>query len=178
MVLRCSNSKEAIMANIRKKDSSSKKSPSSIRVEFDAMGYLSKFPPEVALVVARKVERMLAISWEAEQEEMIRRGDPRKVLCMTDGDKRDLDDAVARVPPDIQSNAAAEEHVIRLLANLSPDEAWWVAHLVADFEEAKFANSKLSSTECRPDQNMGGAKLDPVSRAMALAESFYGAAEK
>jgi hypothetical protein len=163
------------MANIRKKGSSSKESPSRIRVEFDAIGYLSKFPPEVALVVARKVERMLAIWWEAEQEEMIRRGDPREVACMTAWDKRELDYALARIPPDVQSDAAAEQHVIRLLANLSPDWAWWVAHLVADFEEAKFESSKRSSTECRPGQNKGGAKLDPVSRAMALAESFYGA---
>jgi hypothetical protein len=165
-----------------------------IGAEFDAIRYLSKFPPEVALVVARNVEMKLAIRWEAEQEEMIRRGDPREVFWMTERDKRNLDHAVARVPPDIQSDAAAEQHVIRLLAKLSPDEAWWVAHLVADFEEAKFVadfeeakfeNSKLSSTESRPDQNMGGAKLDQnaaipkaVRRAMALAESFYGAAEK
>ena len=124
------------------------------------------------MVVARNVEKTLAITWEAEQEEMIRRGDPREVLCMTDRDKRNLDDAVARIPPDAQSDAAAEQHVIRLLANLSPDGAWWVAHLVADFEEAKIEN----------DRNMEGAKLhqiaarpDAVSRAKALAESFYGA---
>ena len=161
------------MANIRKKGSSSKESlVARIRAEYDAVEYLSKFPPGVALVVARNVEKTLAITWEAEQEEMIRRGDPREVLCMTETDKRDLDHAVARIPPDIQSDAAAEQHVIRLLAKLSPDGAWWVAHLVADFEEAKFEN----------DQNMEGAKLhqiaarpDAVSRAKALAESFYGA---
>ena len=163
------------MANIRKKGSSSKESlVARIRAEYDAVEYLSKLPPGVALVVARNVEKTLAITWEAEQEEMIRRGDPREVLCMTDRDKRNLDDAVARIPPDAQSDAAAEQHVIRLLANLSLDCAWWVAHLVSDFEEAKFESSKLSSTECMPGQNMGGAKLDAVSRAVALAESFYG----
>jgi hypothetical protein len=126
------------------------------------------------------VEKTLAIRWEAEQEEMVRRGDPREVLCMTDRDERNLDHAVARIPPDAQSDAAAEQHVIRLLANLSPDGAWWVAHLVADFEEAKFESSKPSSTECKPDQNMEGAKLDQIAaipdaarRAAALAESFY-----
>ena len=165
------------MANIRKKNGSKeshemKKLVARIRAEYDAMEYLSKFPPEVAFVVARNVEKTLAIKWEAEQEEMIRRGDPREVLCMTERDKRNLDDAVARIPPNAQSDAAAEQHVIRMLANLSPDWAWWVAHLVADFEEAKFEN----------DQNMEGAKLhqiaarpDAVSRAKALAESFYGA---
>ena len=163
------------MAKIRKKGSSSKESlVARIRAEYDAVEYLSKFLPGVALVVARNVEKTLAITWEAEQEEMIRRGDPREALCMTETDKRNLDHAVARIPPDIQSDAAAEQHFIRLLAKLSPDGAWWVAHLVADFEEAKFEN----------DQNMEGAKLhqiaarpDAVSRAMALAESFYKAAE-
>ena len=143
-----------------------------LHAEDDAVRRLEYLDPAVALATARNVERALANRWAAEQEEMIRRGDPREVLCMTERDKRNLDHAVARVRPDIQSDAAAEQHVIRLLAKLSPDEAWWVAHLVADFEEAKFESLKLSSTECRPGQNMGGAKLDPVSRAMALAESF------
>ena len=168
------------MANIRKKGSFSKESlVARVRAEYDAMQYLSKFHPKFAFIVARNVEKSLAIRWEAEQEEMIRRGDPREVLCMTERDKRNLDHAVARIPPNIQSDWAAEQHVIRLLAYLSPDGAWWVAHLVADFEEAKFENSKLSSTECRPSRNMGGAKLaqnaaipKAVSRAMALAESF------
>ena len=167
------------MANIRKKGSSSKESlVARIRAEDDAVRYLGKFSPEVAFVVSRNVEMTLAGRWEVEQEEMIRRGDPREVLCMTDRDKRNLNYAVARMP-NVRTDVAAEHHVIRLLANLSPDCAWWVAHLVADYEEAKFESSKLSSTECRPGQNMGGAKLDQnaaipkaVSRAMALAESF------
>ena len=169
----------------RKKGVSSKESremkklAARIRGEDDAVGYLGKFPAEVAFVIARNVEKTLAIRWETEQEEMVRRGDPREVACMTGMDKRELDYAIARIPPDVQSDAAAEQHVIRLLANLSPDWAWWVAHLVADYEEAKFERSKPSSTECRPGQNMGGAKLDQnaaipnaVRRAMALAESF------
>jgi hypothetical protein len=85
MVLTCSTLGEAAMANVRKKGSSSKESlVARIRAEYDAMGYLSKFPPEVAFIVARNVEKTLAIGWEAEQEEMIRRGDPREVLCMTE----------------------------------------------------------------------------------------------
>ena len=174
----------------RKKGLSSKESremkklAARIRAEDDAVGYLGNFPPEVAFVIARNVEKTLAIRWETEQEEMVRRGDPREVARTTGRHKRELDYAIARIPPDVQSDAAAEQHVIRLLANLSPDWAWWVAHLVADYEEAKFERSKRSSTECRPGQNMGGAKLDQnaaipnaVSRAMALAESFYKAAE-
>jgi hypothetical protein len=171
----------------RKKGLSSKESremkklAARIRAEDDAVRYLGKFPPEVAFVIARNVEKTLAIKWDAEQEEMIRRGDPREVLCMTDTDKRNLDHAVARIPPDIQSDAAAEQHVIRLLAKLSPDGAWWVAHLVADYEKSKYERSKRSPTECKPDR----AKLDQnaaipnaVRRAEALAESVYGAAEK
>lgn len=177
------------MANIRKKGSSSKESRemkklgARIRAEDDAVRYLGKLSPEVAFVVSRNVEMTLAGRWEVEQEEMIQRGDPREVLCMTDRDKRNLNYAVARMP-NVRTDVAAEQHVIRLLANLSPDGAWWVAHLVADFEEAKFESSKLSSTECSPGQNMGGAKLDQnaaipkaVRRAMALAERLYGPPE-
>jgi hypothetical protein len=171
------------MANIGKKGAASKESRemkklfARIRAEDDAVSYLGKFPPEVAFVTARNVEKTLAIRWEAEQEQMIRRGDPREVACMTGRHKRELDYAIAQMPPDVQSDAAAEQHVIRLLANLSPDWAWWVAHLVADYEEAKFERSKRSSTDCEPDQNTEGAKLDRIPdaarRAAALAESFY-----
>jgi hypothetical protein len=145
-----------------------------IGAEFDAIRYLSKFPPEVALVVARNVEMKLAIRWEAEQEEMIRRGDPREVFWMTERDKRNLDHAVAQIPPDIQSDAAAEQYVIRLVANLSPDEAWWVAHRVADFEEAKFVadvkeakfeNSELSSIESKLDAGIPNAAPRDDGRA-------------
>ena len=159
----------------RKKGVSSKESHemkrlvARIRAEDGAVSYLGQFPPEVAFVIARNVEKTLAIKWEAEQEEMIRRDDPREVLCMTDRDKRNLNYAVASIPPDIQSDATAERQVIRLLANLSPDCAWWVAHLVADYEESKYERSKRSPTECKPDR----AKLDQnaaipnaVSRAM------------
>ena len=155
-----------------------------LHAEDDAVRRLEYLDPAVALATARNVERALANRWAAEQEEMIGRGDPREVLCMTDRDKRNLDDAVARIPRGVQADATAEQHVIRLLANLSPDGAWWVAHLVADYEESKYERSKRSSTECRPGQNMGGAKLDQkaaipnaVRRAEALAESFYKAAE-
>jgi hypothetical protein len=103
----------------------------------------------------RNVERTLAIRWEAEQEEMIRRGDPREVLCMTDRDRQDLNYAVARIPSDVQTDAAAEQHVIHLLGKLSLDCAWWVAHLVAKYEEVKVERSKRSSTD--PDRTIADA---------------------
>ena len=71
-----------------------KKLAARIRAEDDAVGYLGIFPAEVAFVIARNVEKTLAIRWETEQEEMVRRGDPREVACMTAGDKRELDDAM------------------------------------------------------------------------------------
>ena len=43
-----------------------------------ALAYLSKFTAEVALATALSVEQSLAIIWEDEQREMIRRDDPRE----------------------------------------------------------------------------------------------------
>jgi hypothetical protein len=52
----------------------------SMRAEDDAVEYLHKLDPAVAFATACSVERTLAIEWEAEQEEMRRRRDPRKVM--------------------------------------------------------------------------------------------------
>ena len=52
----------------------------AMRAEDDAVAYLHKFDPAVAFATACSVERTLAIEWEAEQEEMRRRRDPRKVM--------------------------------------------------------------------------------------------------
>ena len=66
-----------------------KKLAARIRAEDDAVGYLGNFPPEVAFVIARNVEKTLAIRWETEQEEMVRRGDPREVARTTGRRRRD-----------------------------------------------------------------------------------------
>ena len=96
-----------------------------------AVVYLSKFPPQVALATALSVELSLATSWEEEQREMIRQGDPRVVFRITANDMQNLNDALAEIPPVVQSDAAAEQHVFDLLADFPPDQAWLVAHNVA-----------------------------------------------
>jgi hypothetical protein len=118
----------------------------SMHAEDNAVEYLGDFSPEVAFVVARNVEAKLAAKWEAEQEEMIRRGDPREVFNITARDKKDLTYAVARIPPGARSDPAAEQHLIDLLAKLPPDRAWWVAHLVAKHEEREYEFSKFQTT--------------------------------
>src|SRR4029077_13966691 len=52
----------------------------SLRAEDAAVAYLHKLDPAVAFATACSVERTLGIKWEAEQEEMRRRRDPRKVM--------------------------------------------------------------------------------------------------
>jgi hypothetical protein len=56
----------------------------SLRAEDEAVAYLHKFDPAAAFATACSVERTLAIKWEAEQEEMRRRRDPRKVMEISD----------------------------------------------------------------------------------------------
>jgi hypothetical protein len=119
----------------------------AMRAEDDAVRYLDKFTPEVASVVARNVEMTLANRWEAEQAEMIRRGDPREVAAITEKHKQELDYAMARIPRNARSDAAAEQHVIQLLRKLPPDDAWWAAHKAANYLEGEFKRSKLSLTD-------------------------------
>ena len=52
----------------------------AMRAEDEAVAHLHSFDPAVAFATACSVEQALAIRWEAEQEEMRRRGDPRKVM--------------------------------------------------------------------------------------------------
>ena len=52
----------------------------SLRAEDDAVAFLHGFDPAVAFATACSAERTLAIKWEAEQEKMRRRRDPRKVM--------------------------------------------------------------------------------------------------
>ena len=61
----------------------------SLRAEDAAVAYLHEFDPAVAFATACSVERTLAIEWEAQQEEMRRRCDPRKVMEISSARVRD-----------------------------------------------------------------------------------------
>lgn len=102
-----------------------------LEAEDRAVVYLGKFPPQVALATALSVELSLATSWEEEQREMIRQRDPREVVQIFASDMEELNAALAEIPPGVQSDAAAEQHVFDLLADFPPDRAWRVAHKVA-----------------------------------------------
>ena len=80
----------------------------AIHAEDEAVEYLHKLDPAVALATACSVEQTLAIKWETKQEEMQQRGDPRKVMCITDRHWSELHFALARVPPGVHPDTAAE----------------------------------------------------------------------
>ena len=145
----------------------------AMRAEDDAVVYLHKFDPAVALATACSVEQTLAITWEAEQENMRRRGDPRKVMCLTDRQRNELDCASARIPQGVYPDAAAEHQLLQILKDLPPDRAWWVSHLVVRYQDVQFRMSQLPSSECRPDQDIETAIRipDTIRRAAARIES-------
>ena len=101
-----------------------------------AVVYLGKLPRQVALATALKVELLLATRWEEEQSEMLRRNDPREAVQIYPEDFQKIDRASAEIPPDINSDAAAEKHVIDLLADFPRDRAWWIARTVVMYEAA------------------------------------------
>jgi hypothetical protein len=115
-----------------------------MRAEDAAVAYLHKFDPAVALATACSVEHILAIKWGAEQEEMRRRRDPRKVICITDRQRSELDCASARIPQGVYPDAAAEHQLLRILKDLPPDRAWWVSHLVVRLKTTSFKHLKAA----------------------------------
>ena len=77
---------------------------------------------------------MLATMWEAEQNEMLRRDDPREVVQIYPEDFEKIERAFAKTPTGIQSAADAQKHVIAMLAKFPPDRAWWIARTVVMHE--------------------------------------------
>ena len=140
----------------------------AMRAEDAAVAYLHKFDPAVALATACSVEQTLAIKWETEQEEMRRRRDPRKVMCLTDRQRGELDCASARIPQGVYPDAAAEHQLLQILKDLPPDRAWWVSHLVVRYQDVQFQRSQLPPSECRLDQSIDSIPIpDSILRAMA-----------
>jgi hypothetical protein len=113
----------------------------SMRAEDDAVKYLHKLDPAVALATARSVERKLAIKWETKQEEMRQRRDPRKVTCISRTRVRELDVALASLPHGVHPDPAAECHLLQIVKDLPPDRAWWVAHLVVRYQAGPIPNA-------------------------------------
>ena len=120
------------------------------RAEDEAVACVHELDPAVALATACSVEQTLAIIWEAEQEEMRRRRDPRKVMCISRTRVRELDVALASLPHGVHPDPAAERYLLQIMKDLPPDRAWWVAHLVVRY--AQFRMSQLSADR-KSDQN-------------------------
>jgi hypothetical protein len=116
-----------------------------MRAEDDAVEYLHKLDPAVAFATACSVEQTLAIKWEAEQEEMRRRRDPREVMCISRTRVRELDVALASLPHGVHPDPAAERHLLQIMKDLPPDRAWWVSHLVVRYQHGHFQRSQLSA---------------------------------
>jgi hypothetical protein len=145
----------------------------AMRAEDDAVEFLHKLDPAVALATASSVERKLAIKWETKQEEMRRRRDPRKVMCINAGRVRDLDVALASLPQGVHPDPAAERQLLQVLKDLPPDRAWWVSHLVARYEDHQFQMSQRLPRECHRDQSIDSIPIpDAVRRAAARADAY------
>jgi hypothetical protein len=121
-----------------------------LEAEDRAVVYLGKFPPQVALATALSVELSLATSWEEEQNERIRQRDPRDAVQIMPSDMQQLNAALDKIPPNIRSDAVAEQHVIDLLADFPPDRAWWIAHKVAKWAEFDARMMELGASSSRP----------------------------
>ena len=141
----------------------------SLRAEDDAVAYLHEFDPAAAFATACSVEQALAIDWEAEQEKMRRRRDPRKVMEISSTRVRELNVALARLPQGVHSDPAAERHLLQILKDLPPDRAWWVSHKVVRYQDAQFHMSQLpADREQRADL--------PISELVAVPEAVRRAA--
>ena len=143
----------------------------SLRAEDDAVAYLHEFDPAVAFATACSVERTLAIEWEAEQEEMRRRRDPRKVMEISSTRVRELNVTLARLPQGVHPDIAAEQQLLQILKDLPPDRAWWVARTVVRYQDAQFDRSQLPADRGqRADVPISELELpEAIRRASARA---------
>jgi hypothetical protein len=115
----------------------------SMRAEDEAVAHLHSFHPAVAFATACSVEQALAIDWEAEQEKMRRRRDPRKVMEISSTRVRELNVTLARLPQGVHPDIAAEQQLLQILKDLPRDRAWWVARTVVRYQDAQFDRSQL-----------------------------------
>ena len=142
----------------------------SLRAEDAAVAYLHKFDPAVAFATACSVERTLGIKWEAEQEEMRRRRDPRKVMEISSTRVRELNVALARLPQGVRPDPAAERYLLQIFKGLPPDRAWWIARTVVRYQNGQFQadceqradvpTSELESPEAHAAPRLG--RRDPI----------------
>ena len=140
----------------------------SLRAEDAAVAYLHEFDPAVAFATACSVEQALAIDWEAEQEKMRRRRDPRKVMEISSTRVRELNVTLARLPQGVHPDIAAEQQLLQILKDLPRDRAWWVARTVVRYQDAQFDRSQLPADRGqRPDVPISEVELLEAIRPAA-----------
>ena len=116
----------------------------------------------------------LGIKWEAEQEKMRRRRDPRKVMEISSTRVRELNVALARLPQGVHPDIAAERHLLQIVKDLPPDRAWWVSHKVVRYQDAQFQMSQLSTDrEQRADVPISELELPEAIRCTAARTQSY-----
>jgi len=135
----------------------------SMRAEDDSIAHLHQFDPAVAFATACVVERTLAVAWEAEQEEMRRRRDPRKVMEIGSTRVQELDVAIAGLPQGVHPDPAAERHLLQILKDLPPDRAWWIARTVVRYQNGQFQ----ADCEQRADVPISEVELPEAIRPAA-----------
>jgi hypothetical protein len=148
---------------------------STMRAEDEAVEHLHSFHPAVAFATACSVERTLGIEWEAEQDEMRRRRDPRKVMEISSTRVRELNVTLARLPQGVHPDIVAEQQLLQILKDLPRDRAWWVARTVVRYQDVQFQRSQRSADhEQLADVPISELVLpEAISRAAARASSGY-----
>jgi hypothetical protein len=129
-----------------------------LEAEDRAVVYLGKFPPQVALATALSVELSLATSWEEEQNERFLQ--PREVVGIMPSDMQQLNAALGKIPPNIRSEAAAEQHVFDLLMDFPPDRAWWIVHKIAKWAEicVRMEHTQVFRDEASAEARRNGSR--------------------
>jgi hypothetical protein len=104
-----------------------------LAAEDRAVDYLcTNFARETAAVIATRVECSLAEKWEAEQEEMRWRRDPRKVFQISKEEVQEVRSAFSKIAL-ATTNSEAEQRVYELLKNFHSDEAWFIVKKAARY---------------------------------------------
>jgi hypothetical protein len=145
-----------------------------------AVAYLTqeRLSPRVSMAVAIRVEFLLAVIWEAEQEAM-RDDDPREVIEIVPREMQEARKLFVRTPPGT-SDAVAEQHVVDMLTKFPPDRAWWISRkvrrAVVHYQEMQIRRSQEPATPPLADLLKSGLGADEklpssIKRLIALAEA-------
>lgn len=101
------------------------------RLEDRAVDYLGKLSAADAFATGLEAEVFLATKWAAEQAEMLRCGDTRKVFRIVDDDFQRMRQARDMIPPGGRVHLEALHCILRTVDDLHPNQKWRVASAIA-----------------------------------------------